>query len=94
MRTRNLSGAHTDDLVSIPLQGTCSGRMPAWCAVRRQGSGTLSSSTGPAPRLASGAQSLDEGSDNGKHPDLDSPFDLSLARCGRSSWTFPANSLS
>ena len=65
------------------------GLMPAWCAVRRQGSGTLSSS-----RLASGAQSLDEGSDNGKHPDLDSPFDLSLARCGRASWTFPGNSLS
>ena len=34
----------------------------------------------PTPRLASLSHSLDEGSDNGKHVDLDSPFDLSLAR--------------
>ena len=34
----------------------------------------------PTPRLASLSHSLDEGSDNGKHADLDSPFDLSLAR--------------
>ncbi|CAK0780512.1 hypothetical protein CVIRNUC_005077 [Coccomyxa viridis] len=44
----------------------------------RQGSGSMS--VAPTPRLASLSHSLDEGSDNGKHADLDSPFDLSLAR--------------
>ena len=37
-------------------------------------------SLAPTPRLASLSHSLDEGSDNGRHSDLDSPFDLSLAR--------------
>jgi len=44
----------------------------------RQGSGSMS--LAPTPRLASLSHSLDEGSDNGRHSDLDSPFDLSLAR--------------
>ena len=58
-------GDHSGDLSSL-------GR---WC---RQGSGSMS--VAPTPRLASLSHSLDEGSDNGKHADLDSPFDLSLAR--------------
>ena len=46
----------------------------------RQGSGNMS--VAPTPRLASASmsRSLDEGSDNGRNADLDSPFDLSLAR--------------
>lgn len=47
--------------------------------------GSRSESSGlsslPTPRGGSGPASLDEGSDNGRPTDTDSPFDLSLARC-------------
>ena len=46
--------------------------------------GSRSESSGlsslPTPRGGSGPASLDEGSDNGRPTDTDSPFDLSLAR--------------
>ena len=58
--------------------GECSGRPLGLMWRCRQGSGSMS--VAPTPRLASLSHSLDEGSDNGKHVDLDSPFDLSLAR--------------
>ncbi len=46
------------------------------------GMGSGNMSVAPTPRLASASmsRSLDEGSDNGRNADLDSPFDLSLAR--------------
>jgi hypothetical protein len=60
------------------------------CGNHRSGSSGLSSL--PTPRGGSGPGSLDEGSDNGRHTDPDSPFDLSLARCLLSPLHLPAKS--
>ncbi|EIE22257.1 DUF1336-domain-containing protein [Coccomyxa subellipsoidea C-169] len=51
----------------------------SWAADADQ-SGSSGLSSLPTPRGGSGPGSLDEGSDNGRASDPDSPFDLSLAR--------------